>query len=202
MALTRSLIRAFAQQNHSVQLSRLLMTTSQVGEAQDISKRRAVQVGANALKNAIEFSNNYIIDVHGNLNMFATVFFAVLDPTTGSLLYINCGHNPPLIIGPDGIREKLQVTDPAVGISPKWAYTLHQAKLNADDALVAFTDGLIDAQNAHGERFGEKRLLSVLKLRPTAGDMLQQLQYEVFTHIGGCLQYDDIALLAVKRNQG
>ena len=65
----------------------------------------------NALKTAVVSTNDYITEFHLDLNMFATLFFGMLDPNTGSLFYINGGHCPPYLLNKDGeIKERLEPT--------------------------------------------------------------------------------------------
>ena len=109
MALFRSLIRAFAQQHYS---SRLLddLAPSLAAAPRDgpSGRRRVLPTGGTlALKNAMELTNNYIIDNHGETAMFATIFFGVLDPDTGTLLYVNGGHEPPVIFTPGHVQRAL-----------------------------------------------------------------------------------------------
>ena len=60
----------------------------------------SAEAGRTALASALKVTNNYIALTHPKSNMFATVFFAVLDPASGTLDWANCGHEPALVIGP------------------------------------------------------------------------------------------------------
>lgn len=68
------------------------------------------------LCHTIALTNRYVASTHASSNMFASVFFGLLVPETGQLCYINCGHEPPVIIGPAGVREQLHPTGPVIGI--------------------------------------------------------------------------------------
>ena len=94
----------------------------------------------------MSLTSEYIIDNHGEQNMFATLFFGALDPSTGLLMYVNGGHNPPYIVGPDGIRAQLEPTGPALGIVPGAEYKIRQVRLEPGDTLFAYTDGVTDAR--------------------------------------------------------
>jgi sigma-B regulation protein RsbU (phosphoserine phosphatase) len=98
MALTRSLTRAFAQQNYNLNLM------DGIGENVPIEgrRRRLPSIGSMALQNAVVLTNAYITTNHSELNYFATLFFGMVDPLTGALAYINGGHCPPIILGSDG----------------------------------------------------------------------------------------------------
>ncbi len=110
MGLFRSLIRAFANMHYSG--SR--MTLSEGGETSpdaDSAPMTAISSDhENALKTVIALTNDYIALNHSKSNMFATIFFGVIDPETGTLTYITGGHEPPAIISPDGVKKLLEPT--------------------------------------------------------------------------------------------
>ncbi len=202
MALFRSLIRAFADQHASLSwmdaLSRDVSATSEGGS---VGRRRAMlSTGTTPLKNAIVLTNNYIARTHGQAHMFATIFFGVLDPATGALIYINGGHEPPLLIGPTGIKASLAPTGPAVGLFPDLEFRIEQVELEPGDILLAFTDGVIDARDPARERYAERRLLSLAQApAASAAALLDRIQADLDDHIAGADQFDDITMLAVRR---
>ncbi len=205
MALCRSLIRAFAQQHYSLNLMDMLNDdkpenapdpANRAGRA----RRNLPSIGANALKNAVVLTNNYIANTHGDTNMFATLFFAVLDPTTGALNYINAGHNPPLIVGSTGVKAQLAATGPAIGLLPDLDFGIQQAHLDPGDTLLIYTDGITEARNAQRALFTEERLFGLLEQSATsAAELLAQVEASVRRHIGEAEQSDDITLLAIRR---
>ena len=74
------------------------------------------------LKEIVLNTNNFITEFHGQSNMFATMFFGILDPSQGKLSYINAGHEPPILLDKDGqVIQKLIPTGPAVGLFPDMA---------------------------------------------------------------------------------
>jgi phosphoserine phosphatase RsbU/P len=150
---------------------------------------------------AVSFVNDYIGEVHGNANMFATVFFAVVDPATGDLLYVNGGHDPPLITGPDGIRTTLAPTGPAVGLMPGLPFTVRREVLAPGETLVAYTDGVTDSRSASGDLFGEDRFaaLAAAGRDGSAGALLASIEAALEKHSAGTAPFDDVTLLAVKR---
>ena len=101
MALVRSLTRAFAQQNYSLSWADVLddSTPKKRGSS---GKRRLPSTGSISLYNAVLLTNNYILENHLKDNMFATLFFGMLDPSNGHVTYINAGHNPPFIMDASG----------------------------------------------------------------------------------------------------
>lgn len=203
MALIRSLTRAFAQQNHNMDLTDLLTTDAPAGLGAGGGRHRALSsVGVNALKAAVSMTNNYIVDNHADLNMFATMFFGILDPRTGVLDYINGGHNPPYIIGADGaIKQVLKPTGPAVGMMPGSEFIVKHASLEPGDLLVTYTDGVPDARDPHGMRYKDDRFKQLLELPVnSANELMERVQSSLRSHISEAAQFDDITLLFVRRS--
>ncbi len=200
-----SLIRAFAQQHYSLNLIDMLgddKAESGGDKADGLSRLRRTppSIGANALKNAVMLTNNYIANNHGESNMFATLFFAVLDPATGLFNYINAGHNPPLIVGLDGVKTQLASTGPAIGLLPDLEFGIQQARRAAHDTLLIYTDGITEARAPNQTLFSDERLLALLA-QPTASaaDMLARVKTSVRRHIAEADQSDDITMLAIRR---
>ncbi|MDE3089520.1 MAG: response regulator, partial [Chloroflexota bacterium] len=75
----------------------LLRVTSNLDYFADRHRPSAPSNPAANLKNAVALTNNYIARTHEQASMFATLFFGILDPATGALIYINGGHQPPII---------------------------------------------------------------------------------------------------------
>jgi sigma-B regulation protein RsbU (phosphoserine phosphatase) len=159
-----------------------------------------LSTGTTALKNAIDLTNNYIAINHGDTNMFATIFVGVLDPSNGSLMYINGGHEPPLLVREDGELERLDPTGPAVGMLPDMPFNIENIRLGENDTLVAYTDGVPDALNPSGETFGEERLLALARGKYSSADeLLRKLRSELNAHIADRSQYDDITMFVLRR---
>ena len=200
MALFRSLIRAFGQQHHALSWLDALEDGPAGGKRQKGGRLALPSLGTSALKNAIEQTNNYIATNHYRTSMFATVFFGILDCTSGSLMYINGGHELPAIVGSDGVRERLRTTGPAVGMIPDAEFGIEQTQLNPGDILFTFTDGVPDARNPAGKLYTEQRLLSLLiEPAPTAVSLIDRVDTMVRGYIAEADQFDDITMLAVRR---
>lgn len=132
--------------------------------------------------------------------MFATLFFGVLDPESGKLVYINGGHEAVSVIDQKGVRKRLLPTGPAVGAIPQVKFAYQEVQLLPGEILFAYTDGVIDARSPDEERFTKKRLFSLLS-RPAvdAIELIQRIATEVFAHIGKAPQEDDITILTLQR---
>jgi serine phosphatase RsbU (regulator of sigma subunit) len=202
MGLMRSLIRAFAQQPTTLRWFDAMERESPLGASTSPGQRRRglPTAGTTALRNAIEQTNNYIAKNHGDTGMFATVFFGILDPASGQLLYINGGHEKPVIIGAGGIRERLEPTGLAVGMMPDSAYEIGTAQLQPGEFLVAYTDGVPEARDSNRKFFTEARLLRLLnEPRSSAAELLDEIVDNIRAHIADADQYDDVTLIAVRR---
>lgn len=188
MALLRSLLRAFMQQSYILQEQLVAVA---VRPFTDISL---------SLTNAITLTNNYIIQQHAPNNMFATLFFGVLNPHTGLLTYVNAGHNPPLLISHDGSISPIEPTAPAVGLYNGARFRVGDLILQTGDTLFAYTDGITDARDPEKQFFSSDRLNDLLS-NPVKSvtALLDEVETAVHQHIDGAGQFDDITLLALKR---
>lgn len=154
------------------------------------------------LRHSLALTNRYIATTHGSSSMFASVFFGLLIPETGHLCYINAGHEPPLIVGPDGIRTQLDITGPVIGLFADAEHDVGMAELLPGETLVGYTDGVTDAKNIHGEQFSEDRLFEVIRNSGrNANTMLYRILSEVNNFVGDAKQYDDTTLVVVHRNE-
>jgi serine phosphatase RsbU (regulator of sigma subunit) len=151
------------------------------------------------LKHALLLTNNYIAETHGKTGMFATVFFGILDLSTGQLTYINGGHLPPILLGGNGVKQILNLTGPAVGVLPDAEYRIRQVKIERGDLLFAYTDGLTDTENPAGEVFPIKHLFPSLHGSQSVSALLDQIQKQVEAHAAGVKQSDDITMLVLRR---
>jgi serine phosphatase RsbU (regulator of sigma subunit) len=116
MALFRSLLRIFS--GHAALKGFTIEGTElQCGESISAYEQPPTAAYPPRVLKAVQLTNDYVASYHGDLGMFATVFFAVLYPVNGSLTYINAGHDPQYIITPSGgVKAQLDPTGPAVGI--------------------------------------------------------------------------------------
>jgi HAMP domain-containing protein len=144
---------------------------------------------------------NAFISVDNESMMFVTLFYAVLDPHTMRLSYINAGHNPPMLVGRDSSRlVMLEAKGIALGVIEDISLEEHEVQLEAGDVLVLYTDGVTEAMNVNRELFGEQRLQSVVaeNLHLSAEALMRTIneKVELFTH--GEPQSDDITLMVAK----
>lgn len=199
MALFRSLIRASADPEGGGALQML------TGTHPTPSSVPAVEVDATTpaelLVRVAEFTNNYIARLHGRTNMFATVFMAIIDPKTGACTYLNAGHEPPLVLGAQGIAAEFRPTGPALGMLPDVPFGAVDARLEQGQTLFAFTDGLVEARSPSGEEFGNARLRAMLqgKTGESATALVARFvnAVQLFGQQGD--PHDDLTMLAATR---
>jgi len=153
------------------------------------------------LHSIVMHTNNFIAEYHGRSNMFATLFFGILDPENGVLYYINGGHEPPVVMDKDGtIIRRLMPTGPAVGMFPDLEFRVERIQMDKGDLLVGFTDGATDAKNSAGNLFSEERLLKNIAVPWTSiYSMFFELNAELHKHIGNQKQFDDITFISFRR---
>jgi len=155
---------------------------------------------AERLRHVVTFTNGYIAETHGDSGMFSTVFIGILAPQGGTLTYINCGNEPPLVFGKGGTVTTLPPTGPVVGVIPDAGFTVKEITLEVGDLLLAFTDGIPDSKDGDDHFFGSARLAQLPVTggtRPAA--LLEDIQLQLKEFTGAADQFDDITLLAVKR---
>jgi sigma-B regulation protein RsbU (phosphoserine phosphatase) len=106
--------------------------------------------------------NNQLYE-NTTLEKFASFFCGIYDEGRGRFSYTNAGHLPPILIR-DGQATRLSVTGMVIGAFPDVPYEELCLQLHSGDLLVAFTDGITEAENEYGEEFGEERLTDLLLL--------------------------------------
>lgn len=162
----------------------------------------AARAGADALA-IIRQTNEFIAEHHGRSTMFTTAFFGILDPASGELCYVNCGHEAPLVVRAGGALGRLETTGPVIGASREVEFEQGRARLEAGDTLIAFTDGVVDALDEAEQQFGEPRFVALVR-RPEAplADLLADVEAALRAHIAEAPQADDVTLLALRRRRG
>jgi serine phosphatase RsbU (regulator of sigma subunit) len=146
---------------------------------------------------------NRLICANSTTAMPVTLFYGRVTPSDGELIYVNAGHNPPLLYrSASGSFEELGRTGLVLGVDASIKLDQRSTTLEPGDCLVLYTDGVTDALNAAEQPFGEQRLRSTIEgsasglAQAIAQGLLQALQ----EFIGGADPFDDITLLVAKRS--
>jgi serine phosphatase RsbU (regulator of sigma subunit) len=152
------------------------------------------------LGDTISAVNRYLAETIP-MNRFITLFCAELDPDTGTLSFLNAGHNPPLIAHAGGSMEQLAAGGIPLGILANSVYREGRAQLQPGDALVIYSDGVSETQNATGEEYGPVRLYNTVSryLDATAAGIRDKIEADLTKFAQGTPANDDITLVIVKR---
>jgi serine phosphatase RsbU (regulator of sigma subunit) len=129
---------------------------------------------------------------------YATLFFGLYDDSTRRLTYVNCGHNPPMLLRADGSVDRLKSTATVIGLFENWECEAIEVQLNPGDLLAIFSDGVTEAMLGE-EEFGETRFLD--ELRETRRLPMEQVVTTVFTAVqqfSAGNQSDDLTLVVAR----
>lgn len=132
--------------------------------------------------------------------MFVTTFTGVLDVATGEFVYVNAGHNPPLVRR-NGNFEFLPIAkSPMLGVMERMEFPAERLTLNPGDVLFLYTDGVAEAMNGERELFGESRLQETLSQSAGAGTaekIVAAVRGAVDDHANGAEPSDDVTMLGL-----
>jgi serine phosphatase RsbU (regulator of sigma subunit) len=144
--------------------------------------------------------NRYLAD-NIPANRFVTLFYAELDPESGSLSFLNAGHNPPLIVHSAGTVEQLASGGLPLGIKRDADYREGRTQLQLGDVLVIYSDGVTEAMSPTGEEFGATRLYEVVSrnIEASAAGIRDRIESSLTKFAQGTSAADDITLVIVKR---
>jgi len=161
------------------------------------------------LKAYLDFTNdlvliltklNHLIDELSTSDKYITLFIALYDKRTSDLIYINAGHNPPILFTKKDKYERLKKGGVCIGIIP-FEYQTEKVRINKGDLLLMYTDGVTDAMNDKKERFGESNLIDVLseKRGQNCEAIQDEISLRVLDHCGDQPLNDDFTLFIIKR---
>lgn len=137
-------------------------------------------------------------------NLFATLFCAFLDVESGRLVYSNGGHCAPMLLNGNKAEKLAIPSGTLVGAIPDLSYTAREITLRPGEALICYTDGVIEAQNSAGEEFSEERLGEVIERasnQPLEA-MMDTVRREIGDFTGISMLDDDCAMLSVRLTIG
>ncbi|MDE3090383.1 MAG: SpoIIE family protein phosphatase, partial [Chloroflexota bacterium] len=162
---------------------------------------RTMAIGKPTPRETVERANDVIL-ADARSEMFVTVFYAVLDPQSHRLTYVNAGHNPPLLYR----AEENQVTTlkghgMALGVFAGISLDEHTIDLEPGDVLLMYTDGVTDAFNAQEEEFGAARLADLVgeQAHLSVERMTEEIVRALKDFAGEGVQFDDVTMVALKR---
>ena len=168
---------------------------------------RNIALRGRAPAEVLSWANRYIQE-DSQSDMFLSAFYAELNVFSGNLLYANAGHNPPLIWrAAAGEFQELPASCPLLGVFSDIDVTATNIELLPGDILILYTDGISEAVNETFAEFGLPRLKTIVRgslaANPHAGveEIRASIAGGVIEFTGDTVQYDDMTLLIIKRNE-
>lgn len=151
-------------------------------------------------KAVLERVNSDLYDKLTNVGKMVTTFVGWYNPQTRQVTYANAGHAPVILCRAGEQAHLLEADGPPLGVLPTLLGENHCLTLNTDDVLLMGSDGLSEAENPTGERFGYERLLKATETLAgkTATEIAAGLFEQVTTFASGCEQLDDQTLIVLK----
>ena len=138
---------------------------------------------------------------HSPASRFITLFFAIYDPSSGRLTYVNAGQNPPLLRRRDGTYERLSATGVALGMFEQSTYGSVDLVLDPGDTLVLYSDGITEAEDPNGQPLEESGLEQVVSTYAafSAAEIGTAVLKAVEVHAKAPRFGDDLTILILKR---
>jgi serine phosphatase RsbU (regulator of sigma subunit)/predicted ester cyclase len=135
-------------------------------------------------------------------NMFATCFYAILEPESGRLSYANAGHDLPYLRRRGGgDAGELRARGMPLGLMPGMSYEEKEIVFDAGEGVLFYSDGLVEAHDPKGEMFGFPRLRALVAEHGEERSLGDSLLEELYSFVGeGWEQEDDITLLTLRRS--
>jgi sigma-B regulation protein RsbU (phosphoserine phosphatase) len=150
----------------------------------------------------LELMNRLVYDA-SSPNRYATFFYAQYSPHSGSLTYVNAGHNAPILCrNVDGVHQivRLETGGTVLGLFPESSYQEDCIRLCKGDLLVGFTDGISEAMNTKDEEWEEDNLIQAVSECHGLGahETIRYILSRVDAFTQGAKQHDDMTLLVIK----
>jgi sigma-B regulation protein RsbU (phosphoserine phosphatase) len=162
---------------------------------------RTMAIGGRPPDVTVARANNLIL-ADARTDLFVTLFYAILQPDSGEITYVNAGHMPPLLLRmAKGTVDELWTGGMALGVLPDIEFESRKTRLDVGDTLVLYTDGVTEASNAEQQMFGKERLIQVACAHHTesAKELAKTIDEAVAAFVGDAPQFDDFTLVVAKR---
>ena len=137
------------------------------------------------------------------VGLFVTLFYGILEPSSGELSYSNAGHPRPYLFNLGEVQTPLPLPGSGMplGVSEKANWESGHVQIPSGGNLLLYTDGVLDAQNQHGQFFGEQGMLEIMQVQ--VGGPAERIQDALLDAIYGFSgaepQVDDISIMILKR---
>ena len=132
---------------------------------------------------------------------FVTALLAVLDPASGRLRYVNCGHNPPLHDRAGADPRWLDRGGPLLGVLDDARFEVGEVRLDPNDQVVLFTDGIVEARSPEGVWFGADRLAEMISTNRSVPSRISSSAsfFDARGFVGVGDFEDDVTLVLLRR---
>jgi sigma-B regulation protein RsbU (phosphoserine phosphatase) len=143
---------------------------------------------------------NYLLWESIEQHQFVTAFYGMLDATNRTLAFVNAGHNPLLILNPDGSPRFVERGGLPLGLFKDTRYYEYYLPIDAGQTLVLYTDGATEAQSLDGVEYGRDRLVEAVRASRdrTAREMIDYIYNNIFVWTGGHGSSDDVTFVIIK----
>ncbi|HTV54041.1 MAG TPA: PP2C family protein-serine/threonine phosphatase, partial [Terriglobia bacterium] len=146
---------------------------------------------------------NRMVYEASSTNRYATFLFAEYDPQTRRVMFVNAGHNAPIVLRTSGTRCEIfrwEVGGAVIGLLPHASYEKGCFELEPGDTIVLFTDGISESENAKEEEWGEESLIACATTccGLTAREALDRLMSAAVDFAAGAPQHDDMTLMVLR----
>jgi serine phosphatase RsbU (regulator of sigma subunit) len=134
--------------------------------------------------------------------MFVTAFAGIVNTSSGEVVYASAGHDSPYIVGTGGkTRQFATAGGPPFGVLDGYIYPVDNDRLELQQVMLLFTDGVTEAQDAAGELYSPRRLSAALETVPMdhARSVVDACFKSVQQFVRDAEQADDITVLAIRR---
>ena len=146
--------------------------------------------------------NQYIHD-QTQIRQFVTAFYGIINPQTGRMIFSNSGHCPMYLIRDDDFSDirRFKTKGIPLGIESDMTWEMEELTLRPGEMIFLYTDGIIEAENAEGESFGEEKLVESLPKynTSTAYETSERILQKLNKFVGENTNFDDIAIITIKR---
>jgi sigma-B regulation protein RsbU (phosphoserine phosphatase) len=162
------------------------------------SLRAAIHIGY--APNVAMAKVNYLLWESIEEHQFVTAFYGMLDVTNRTLAFVNAGHNPLLVLNPDGSPRFIERGGLPLGIFRDTRYYEYYLPIDAGQVLVLYTDGATEAESLEGVEYGRPRLVeAVRRCRDLpARKMIDFIYNDIFEWSGGRGATDDVTFVIIK----
>jgi sigma-B regulation protein RsbU (phosphoserine phosphatase) len=160
--------------------------------------RGQIAAGLDDLSALLTNTNRLICDA-STANRYITFFYGEYDPATRKLVYVNAGHNPPIILRGDEVF-RLEACGPVLGVLRDIRYESAEFQFERGDTFIAFTDGISEAMTRHDEEWGEEGLINSARAHRhhCATQLAALLMSDADAFTAGAEQHDDMTIIALK----